>query len=104
MPKARIKLPPELAGLLRSDLERVITEANLGKEDTGRGQIFTKDLIGGLEKQLSDCCCSFNRRLDAIECDMLKRPQLSGVASTCNGQLVPSIWGNGCNNGNNRNF
>lgn len=42
MPKARIKLPPELAGLLRSDLERVITEANLGKEDTG---IATKYLI-----------------------------------------------------------
>lgn len=74
------------------------------ENQTLRGQIFTKDLIGGLEKQLSDCCCSFNRRLDAIECDMLKRPQLSGVASTCNGQLVPSIWGNGCNNGNNRNF
>lgn len=42
MPKARIKLPPELAGLLRSDLERVITESNLGKEDTG---IATKYII-----------------------------------------------------------
>lgn len=34
MPKARIKLPPELDGLLRTDMERVIREANMGKEDT----------------------------------------------------------------------
>lgn len=34
MPKARIKLPPELDGSLRSDLERLIQEANLGRDDT----------------------------------------------------------------------
>lgn len=34
MPKARIKLPAELDGLLRSTLEKIIQEANLGREDT----------------------------------------------------------------------
>lgn len=34
MAKARPKLPPGLDGLLRSDLERVIWEANLGKHGT----------------------------------------------------------------------
>lgn len=42
MPKARIKLPPELGELLKSDLERVIREANLGREDT---VIATKYII-----------------------------------------------------------
>lgn len=40
--------------------------------------------------------CAVGRQLDSIKCDMLKRPSLSGVAVTSNGQLVPSIWGNGC--------
>lgn len=70
-----------------------------------KSQMFTKELVGGLSQQLSDCCCAFNRRLDSIECDMLKRPQLSGVAATCNGQLVPALFRNDCGNcGNNRNI
>lgn len=71
-----------------------------------KSERFTQGLIGGLEKQLSDMCCAFGRRLDSIECDMLKRPQLSGIAVTDNGQLVPAVWGNGrgCNNGWNRNI
>lgn len=36
--------------------------------------------------------------LDGIECDMLKQPKLSGVAATCNGQLVPAIFRNDCGN------
>ena len=68
-----------------------------------KNNFYTKELVGGLSQQLSDCCCAFNRRLDAIECDMLKRPQLSGVAATCNGQLVPALFRNDCGNcGNNR--
>lgn len=55
-----------------------------------KGQIFTKEQIGGIAKQLDDCCCAFNRRLDAIECNMLKRPQLFGVAATCGGQTIPA--------------
>lgn len=70
-----------------------------------KNNFYTKELVGGLSQQLSDCCCAFNRRLDAIECDMLKRPQLSGVAATCNGQLVPALFRNDCGNcGNNRNI
>lgn len=67
-----------------------------------KSNIFTKELVGNLSQQLSECCCSFNRRLDAIECDMLKRPQLSGVAATCSGQIVPAVWNSNCNacNGN----
>ena len=69
-----------------------------------KGQIYNDAKFTALSQQLSDCCCAFNRRLDSIECDMLKRPQLSGVASTCNGQLVPALLRNDCVCGNNRNI
>lgn len=73
-----------------------------------KSERFSQGLIGGLEKQISDMYCAMGRRLDSIECDMLKRPQLSGVAVTSNGQLVPAIWGNNWNNcwnnGSNRNI
>lgn len=69
-----------------------------------KNNFFTKELVGGLSQQLERCCCEFNRRLDGIECDMLKQPRLSGVAATCNGQLVPALWGNGCNSCNNGNL
>ena len=61
-------------------------------------QIHNDAKFGTIEKQFSDCCCEFNRRLDGIECDMLKQPKLSGVAATCNGQLVPAIFRNDCGN------
>ncbi len=65
-----------------------------------KSQIFTKDLVGGLSQQLNECCCAFNRRLDAIECDMLKKPNLYGVASTCGGQTIPAGFNlNDCGNG-----
>lgn len=65
-------------------------------------QIHNDAKFGAIEKQFSDCCCGFNRRLDAIECDMLKQPRLSGVAATCNGQLVPALFRGDCGpcNGN----
>ena len=70
-----------------------------------KNNFYTKELVGGLSQQLSDYCCAFNRRLDAIECDMLKQPRLSGVAATCNGQLVPAIFRDDCGNcGRNRNI
>lgn len=47
--------------------------------------------FNALSKQYSDCCCEFNRRLDNIECNMLKKPHLSGIGVTCGGQLVPPI-------------
>ena len=67
-----------------------------------KNNAFVQGLVTGLEKKVDDCCCGFNRRLDGIECNMLTKPQLSGVASTCNGQLIPAPWGNcGCNGNRN---
>ena len=63
-----------------------------------KNNFYTKELVGGLSQQLERCCCEFNRRLDGIECDMLKQPKLSGVAATCNGQLVPMPFRNDCGN------
>ena len=63
-----------------------------------KNNFYTKELVDGLSQQLERCCCEFNRRLDGIECDMLKQPKLSGVAATCNGQLVPAIFRNDCGN------
>lgn len=75
-----------------------------------KNNFYTKELVGGLSQQLSDYCCAFNRRLDAIECDMLKKPNLYGVASTCSGQTIPGAFnflngcGNGCSFNGNRNI
>lgn len=64
---------------------------DLKMENQGlKSSIFTKEQTDAIAKQLSDCCCSFNRRLDAIECNMLRRPNLYGVASTCSGQIIPA--------------
>ena len=49
-----------------------------------KSNIFTKE-------QTDD----ISRRLDGIECRMLTKPQLSGVAATCGGQLVPAGFGYG---------
>lgn len=65
------------------------------KNQTLETQIFTKAQTDALAKQYNDCCCELNRRLDAIECNMLKRPALYGVASTCAGQIIPSTIANG---------
>lgn len=69
-----------------------------------KGQIYNDAKFTALSQQLSDCCCAFNRRLDGIECNMLTKPNLSGVASTCNGQLIPAPWGNCGTCGGNRNI
>lgn len=55
-----------------------------------KNNFYTKELVGDLSKQLSDCCCAFNRRLDGIECNMLTKPNLYGVAATCSGQTIPA--------------
>lgn len=54
------------------------------------GNAFVKEQTDALAKQYAECCCNFNRRLDAIECSMLKKPQLNGIAATCSGQVIPS--------------
>lgn len=47
--------------------------------------------FNALSRQYEACCCEFNRRLDGIECNMLKRPYLSGIGVTCSGQIVPPV-------------
>lgn len=61
-----------------------------------KNNFYTKELVTGLSQQLNDCCCSFNRRLDGIEANMLTRPNLYGVASTCSGQIIPASFGGNC--------
>ena len=55
-----------------------------------KSNIFVKDQTDALAKQYAECCCEMNRRLDGIECSMLKRPNLYGVAATCTGQVIPN--------------
>lgn len=76
---------------------------DLKMENQGlKGQLYSDAKFNALEKQISDCCCGINQRFASIECNMLTKPNLSGVASTCNGQLIPAPWGNcGCNGNRN---
>lgn len=49
------------------------------------GNIFTKEQTDGIAKSLAECCCGFNRRIDAIECQMLKRPPFYPSGNTFQG-------------------
>lgn len=75
---------------LRDDLAKERSK-NMALEN----RIYSDAMFNGLSKQLGDCCCEFNRRLDGIEGRMLTKPPLSGVAATCGGQLVPAGFGYG---------
>lgn len=44
-PQARYKLPPELGGLMRKDMESVIYQANLGREDEKIAQLYFVDKL-----------------------------------------------------------
>lgn len=71
---------------------------DLKMENQGlKSQIYNDAKFTAISQQLSDCCCGFNRRLDGIEANMLTRPNLYGVASTCSGQIIPASFGNNCN-------
>ena len=54
-------------------------------------RLYSDAQFTALSRQLESCCCANERRLDAIECQMLKRPNLFGVATTCTGQFIPPI-------------
>lgn len=58
---------------------------------TLKNQIFTQAQTDPIVRTIENCCCSFNRRLDHIEDQMLKRQPIYGVAATCNGQIIPPI-------------
>ncbi len=42
-PQARYDLPPELSGLMRGEMENVISQANLGKENERIAQLYYVD-------------------------------------------------------------
>ena len=44
-PQARCKLPPELGGLMRRDMETVIYQSNLGREDAKIAQLYFVDKL-----------------------------------------------------------
>lgn len=44
-PHARAKLPPELGGLTRKDMEAVIYQANLGRENARIAQLYFVDKL-----------------------------------------------------------
>lgn len=74
---------------------------DLKMENQGlKTQMYTQGQFDALSRQVESCCCGFNRRLDGIEDRMLTQPRLSGVAATCNGQIIPASFG-GCNGWNN---
>lgn len=58
------------------------------------GQIFTKEQTDGIAKTLAECCCGFNRRIDAIEAMMLKQPPFYPA-----GYSFPNTGCNPCYNG-----
>lgn len=73
---------------------------DLKMENQGlKGQLYADAKFSALTAQVESCCCGFNRRLDGIEANMLTRPQLSGVAATCSGQIIPAHFGGYCGNG-----
>lgn len=49
MGKARARVPEELSQLLRSDWEKIILQANLGKEDTKIAEMYLLDAIPQIE-------------------------------------------------------
>ena len=51
-----------------------------------RGNQFVKEQTDAIAKALADCCCGFNRRIDAIECQMLKRPPFFPSGNTFQGR------------------
>ena len=75
-------------------LQETIFDLKMENQSLKNG-IFTKEQTDALAAKISDCCCGFNRRLDAIECRMLTKPALYGVASTGAGQIIPASCG--CN-------
>lgn len=54
-------------------------------------RIYSDAQFTALSRQMESCCCGFERRLDGIECRMLTKPNLYGIASTCSGQIIPPI-------------
>lgn len=50
-----------------------------------KGNQFVKEQTDAIAKSLAECCCGFNRRIDAIECQMLKTPPFFPTGTTFQG-------------------
>lgn len=44
-PQARYNLPPELSGLMRGEMEKVISQANLGQENERIARLYYVDKV-----------------------------------------------------------
>ena len=67
-PQARAKLPPELGGLTRKDMEAVIYQANLGRENAQIAQLYFVDKLPqvGVAPELYLGRATVQRRLPEI--------------------------------------
>lgn len=54
-------------------------------------RIYSDAQFGALSRQVESYNCGVERRLDAIECRMLTKPNLFGIAATCTGQIIPPV-------------
>lgn len=54
-------------------------------------RVYSDAQFTALSRQMEGFCCANERRLDAIECQMLKRPAIYGIGATCSGQIIPPI-------------
>lgn len=69
-----------------------------------KGQIYNDAKFNALSAQMENFARGVDSRLGTIECDMLKKPNLYGIASTCNGQVIPNSFWSNCGNCNNSNI
>ena len=90
--------PAQEGHIYEQRLQETIFDLKMENQSLKNG-IFTKEQTDALAAKISDCCCGFNRRLDAIECRMLTKPTLYGVAATGAGQIIPATCG--CNGSTN---
>lgn len=88
-PKEPEEMMAQNSRIYEQGLQETIFDLKLENQSL-KSNIFVKDQTDALAKQYAECCCEMNRRLDGIECSMLKRPNLYGVAATCTGQVIPN--------------
>jgi hypothetical protein len=65
--------------------------AERAKNSALESRIYSDAQFNALSRQLEAANCSVEHRLDGIECRMLTKPALYGVAATCSGQIIPPI-------------
>lgn len=77
--------------IYEQNLQETIFDLKLENQQL-RGNQFVKEQTDAIAKSLADCCCGFNRRIDAIEAMMLKQPPFfptgytfQGFNPCCNG-------------------